>query len=94
MTATPHRDPETAVRPLRIGVMGAGRIGRMHAELVARDIPGAALQTVYDPFDEGARELADRLGVHHANSVEELLEDDDVDAVAICSSTDSHAELL
>ncbi|MDE3134725.1 MAG: inositol 2-dehydrogenase [Acidobacteriota bacterium] len=74
--------------------MGVGRIGRMHAELVARDIPGAALRTVYDPFDEAARELADRLGVHHASSVEELLEDDGVDAVAICSSTDSHAELL
>ena len=94
MTAIPHRDTETAVRPLRIGVMGVGRIGRMHAELVAREIPGAALQSVYDPFDESARELADRLGVQCANSVEELLDDDDVDAVAICSSTDSHAELL
>ena len=34
--------------PLRIGVIGVGRIGRMHAELLARQVPGAALAAVYD----------------------------------------------
>ena len=36
------------VRIVRIGLIGAGRIGRMHAELLARRIPGASLGMVYD----------------------------------------------
>ena len=33
---------------LRIGVLGVGRIGKMHAELVARQVPGASLAMVQD----------------------------------------------
>jgi myo-inositol 2-dehydrogenase/D-chiro-inositol 1-dehydrogenase len=83
----------TAVAPVRIGVIGVGRIGRMHAELLARRVPGAALGTVYDPHEPSARGVAAELGVHAAGSVEEVLAAD-VDAVAICSSADSHADLL
>jgi myo-inositol 2-dehydrogenase/D-chiro-inositol 1-dehydrogenase len=83
----------TAVAPIRIGVIGVGRIGRMHAELVARRIPGAALDAVYDPYAQAARRVGDELGPHVAASVEEILERD-LDAVAICSSADTHVELI
>ena len=83
----------TAVTPLRVGVIGVGRIGRMHAELLAHEVPGAAVGAVYDAFEEPARDVAGELGVPAAASVAELL-DSDLDAVAICSSTDSHAELV
>jgi myo-inositol 2-dehydrogenase/D-chiro-inositol 1-dehydrogenase len=82
-----------AVAPLRIGIIGVGRIGRMHAELLERQVPGAAVAAVYDAHDPAAREIAGELGVPAAGSVEELLASD-VDAVAICSSTDTHADLL
>lgn len=87
MTAT------TAVAPLRIGVIGTGRIGRLHAELLARRVPGAALGPVYDVFAAAARDLGQALGAPVALSVDEVLESD-ADAVAICSSADSHAELM
>jgi myo-inositol 2-dehydrogenase / D-chiro-inositol 1-dehydrogenase len=83
----------TAVAPLRIGVIGTGRIGRLHAELLARRVPGAALGPVYDVFAAAARDLGQALGAPVALSVEEVLESD-ADAVAICSTADSHAELM
>jgi myo-inositol 2-dehydrogenase / D-chiro-inositol 1-dehydrogenase len=83
----------TAITPLRIGVIGVGRIGRMHTELLAHKVRGAAVRTVYDSYEQPLREVAADLGVPPAASVEELL-DGDVDAVAVCSSTDSHAELV
>ena len=77
---------------LRIGVIGVGRIGSMHAELVARQVPGASLAMVHDVYPAAAAEVAGALGVPVAASVEELL--DAVDAVAICASTETHADLL
>ena len=75
-----------------ISVIGTGRIGTMHAEIIARQIGGLSLHSVYDVHTEGAQALADRLGCQRADSVEEILASD-VDAVAICSSTDTHVDL-
>jgi len=78
----------------RIGVVGVGRIGRMHAELLARRVPGAAVAALYDADAETARSIGAQLGVPVAASVEDVLTSADVDAVAICTSTATHAELI
>jgi myo-inositol 2-dehydrogenase / D-chiro-inositol 1-dehydrogenase len=83
----------TAVAPLRIGIIGVGRIGRMHAELIAHQVPGAALGAVYDPYEPAARGVAADLGVPAAASVADIF-DSELDAVAICSSSDTHVDLL
>jgi myo-inositol 2-dehydrogenase / D-chiro-inositol 1-dehydrogenase len=84
----------TTTGTLRIGVIGVGRIGRMHAALLERQVSGASVAAVHDANDESARDVADALGVPAAADVDELLASPDVDAVAICSSTDTHAELI
>ena len=42
--------------PVRVGVLGTGRIGRMHAELIARRVPGLALAAVHDANAAAARD--------------------------------------
>ena len=77
---------------MRIAVIGVGRIGSMHAELLARRIEGAELVAVADADAAAAVAVAAELGVA-AVAVEEALALD-ADAVAICSSTDTHTELV
>jgi myo-inositol 2-dehydrogenase / D-chiro-inositol 1-dehydrogenase len=78
--------------PLRVGVLGTGRIGSMHAGIVARQVPGAALEVIYDADESAARRLGGRLGVETAASVEAVIDASDVDAVAICTPTGLHAD--
>jgi myo-inositol 2-dehydrogenase / D-chiro-inositol 1-dehydrogenase len=82
------------VSALRIGIVGVGRIGAMHARLLAGQVPGAVLTAVNDALPEAARALGDELGVAVADTAEELMARPDVDAVAICSSTETHAPLI
>jgi myo-inositol 2-dehydrogenase/D-chiro-inositol 1-dehydrogenase len=82
----------TRTATLRIGIVGVGRIGRMHADIVARQVPGAELAMVHDAHADSARAVAGTLGVPAADGLDELLAD--VDAVAICTSTDTHADLI
>ena len=78
---------------VRIGVLGVGRIGKMHAGIIARETPGAELAGVFDVNDEAARAVAAEFQVP-VMTVEEMLASPDVDAVAVCSSTDTHVELI
>jgi myo-inositol 2-dehydrogenase/D-chiro-inositol 1-dehydrogenase len=84
----------TTTKLVRVGVIGAGRIGRMHADLLARQVAGAALTVVQDADEDVARDVADWLGATVAPTVQELLGAPDVDAVAICTPTGTHADLI
>jgi myo-inositol 2-dehydrogenase/D-chiro-inositol 1-dehydrogenase len=79
---------------VRVGVLGVGRIGRMHARLLAHEVPGASLGMVFDAMAELSKVVADELDVPAASTVEEMLASPDLDAVAICTTTDSHVDLL
>ncbi len=82
-------------RKLRIGLIGAGRIGRVHAANITYRIPEAEVVAVSDIFPEAAEKLAAELNIpaayadHHP-----ILDDPSVDAVLICSSTDTHAPFI
>ena len=80
---------------LGIGVIGAGRIGMLHAQNLARRIPRARVAIVADPRLACARAAAAASGAEAAVAdYRAVLERPDVDAVVICSSTDTHARLI
>lgn len=75
-----------------VAVFGAGRIGRIHAANVAA-LPGVQLKYVSDPLAEAASGLAQQLGAS-VSSIDAALADKAVDVVVICSSTDTHSDLI
>jgi len=77
---------------IRICLFGAGRIGRMHAQNLARH-PAFELRTVVDVHEPSARAVAASTGAEVATT-EGALADPALDAVLIASSTDTHAELI
>ena len=80
---------------LRVGVLGAGRIGSVHAHTLASCVPGAEVVAVADPVAARAASLAQQVGAARASSAwRDVLDAADVDAVCVCSSTDTHAELV
>ncbi len=79
--------------PLRIGLIGTGRIGQVHASSIAAS-QDAELAWVADPFVEGARALTGRLGGRATDIPEELITSGELDAVLIASPTPTHVDLI
>lgn len=79
--------------PLRIGLIGTGRIGQVHAAAIAAS-PDATLSWVADPFVDGARTLAERYGATATADAGELIGSGEVDAVLIASPTPTHVDLI
>lgn len=83
------------MKQLNVGIIGAGRIGRVHAETLAFRIPEARVASITDIRREAAEAAAASFGIPAvAGSAEELLASPEVEAVIICSSTDTHADLI
>jgi myo-inositol 2-dehydrogenase/D-chiro-inositol 1-dehydrogenase len=78
--------------PLRLAVLGAGRIGRVHARAIAATAD-ARLVAVTDPVAEAAQNVASAFGCA-VRELDEIVKDEDIDAVVICTPTDTHADLI
>lgn len=79
--------------PLRFGLIGSGRIGRVHAGSIAAD-PDSVLSWVADPFVESARRLAEAFGGKASDNTNELFASGEVDAILIASPTPTHIDLI
>ena len=79
---------------IQLGVIGAGRIGRVHVQSI-RTVDGAQVRTLADPFlPEETAAWAAAQGVQQVTKdYREILADPQIDAVLICSSTDTHAPI-
>lgn len=77
---------------VNFAILGAGRIGQVHARAVAAT-PGAQLVAIADPVAEAAARVAEAHGCD-IRSIDEIAASDDVQAVAICTPTNTHADLI
>lgn len=77
---------------VRFGILGAGRIGQVHAQAVL-ETQGAILVAIAEPFEEAAKSAQSRFG-GELRSIDEIAASDDIDAVIICTPTDTHADLI
>ncbi len=74
------------------GLLGAGRIGKVHARAISSD-PDAKLVALADAAEATARSVAEQYGCA-ARTVEDIEAADDIDAVVICTPTNTHADLI
>ncbi|SMD05261.1 inositol 2-dehydrogenase [Primorskyibacter flagellatus] len=77
---------------LNIGLLGAGRIGNVHARAISAH-SGSRLVAVSDATAENANKLAAEFGAK-AQSSDEIIADPTIDAVLIATSTDTHSDLM
>ena len=80
---------------INLGIIGAGRIGRVHTESICTQIPNARVKILASPSMDAAREVwAKNMGVERVTrDYREILEDQEIDAVLICSATDTHSHI-
>ncbi len=76
---------------LKIGLLGAGRIGQVHARSISAN-PDSRIEAVADAHQPAAEELASRCGAQ-ARTIDAILADPEIDAVLVATSTDTHSDL-
>jgi len=82
-------------KQVNVGVIGAGRIGKVHVQNLAYHIPEANVVAIADIFVEAAEECAAEFGIPSVTKDHRaILENDQIEAVVICSSTDTHAQFI
>ena len=81
---------------VRIGVIGTGRIGKLHTNNLVIAVPGAKVEAVADVImNDQIKEWANSLGITKVyDNPDQIINDPEIDAVFICSSTNTHADLM
>lgn len=81
-------------KKLVIGIIGAGRIGKLHTENILR-FPNVEIKTIADPYIDSAQKWGHNLGIQHLETDPlAIINDPEIDAVFICSPTDTHINLI
>jgi len=82
-------------KKIKVGVIGAGRIGKLHTENILYNIKDAEIKAVADINADKIRDWAFELGIPNVYSdYREIINDNEIDAVLICSSTDTHSRII
>ena len=81
---------------IKLGLIGVGRIGKTHLRNISLFVPELEIKTVADPFaNEQTVAYAAQFGIKNVTkNADDIFNDPEIEAVAICSSTDTHAEYI
>ena len=80
---------------VKAGIIGAGRIGRLHAENLSFRVPEVEVVAIADIFEEAARKCAEACNIpKYYTDPRKVIEDKNIEAVVICSSTDTHSQFI
>lgn len=80
---------------LKVGIIGAGRIGKLHAENLTYRIPNTEVVGIADVMLEAAQQTAAKLKIPYADAhYQDLLSNPQIDVIVICSSTDTHSQII
>ena len=83
------------MKKLKLGVIGTGRIGKVHLSTLVQSVPQAEVIAIADVNAGGAAEVANALGIPTVYSnYQDVINHPEVEAVVICSPTDTHAQYI
>ncbi|TYB29856.1 inositol 2-dehydrogenase [Aggregatibacter actinomycetemcomitans] len=80
---------------IKVGIIGAGRIGRVHSESITKYVKGAEIKAISDVrVTDELTQWAKGMGIPHVyEDYKHILQDPEIDAVLVCSSTNTHAPI-
>jgi myo-inositol 2-dehydrogenase / D-chiro-inositol 1-dehydrogenase len=82
------------VEKVNIGIIGAGRIGKLHAENLVRN-PLIEMKAISDIYSDQVKSWAARMGIQKVtNDYRQILNNPEIHAVFICSPTDTHVSII
>ena len=81
---------------MKVGVLGAGRIGKVHIKNITAFVPEIEIKTVVDPYlNKETIEFVKSLGITNiGTNPRDIFDDEEIEAVLICSSTNTHADFI
>ena len=81
------------MKKLKIGIIGAGRIGKVHTETIVQSIPNAEVVSIVDTSLFEAEKLAKKFRINNYSAdYKDIINNSEIDAVVICSPTNTHAK--
>ena len=80
---------------IKVGIIGAGRIGHVHSESITKYVKGAKIKAISDVrVTDELKQWAKDMGIPHVyEDYKQMLQDPEIDAVLVCSSTNTHAPI-
>lgn len=82
-------------RKIKVGIIGAGRIGKLHAENIKANFYDVELKSIADIYAERIKDWANNIGISQVyDDYKKVIEDPEIDAILVCSSTDTHCQLI
>jgi len=80
---------------MKIGLIGAGRIGKLHGEILTHRVPGVQIKSVAEIYADTVEKWVQRQNITTLTTdYKKILNDPEIEAVLICSSTDTHSQLI